>query len=462
MSFRSLPLPLVLCAFCVQLPVFAQTTDADPVPAIESEHVHWEPLLEQSLFFIGVEHSFRLIAEPYTRSRLRGKFFPDWGRSIGNLHGWGDGDPFLINYVGHPMEGAVTGYLFIQNDPKSQKLQFGRNRDYWRGRAKATAFAFVSSELFELGPFSEATLGNAQRYFPQQGLVDHVITPTVGLVWIIGEDWIDKQIIQKIEAHTTNPYWKMLARGGLNPARSMANAMRLEKPWHRDNRPGLFGSNRTLLAAPNESNSADVSSSVATNARPALSDLWDGAVPRIELGVTYSYVQLAAGKPGTLSCNGGGATATYNFSSWFGLTADVGGCNMNSPGVNISGDSTNYLLGPRFTFRNRTPWLPFVQFLAGGDKLTTETLYPELEPPHRAHVGELERAALHSIYTTQQQTNAPAIEFGAGLNYVVNRPFAIRVLDVQDIHTWARSLNGTHYPNNIRFSTGIELRFGNW
>ncbi len=459
-------LTILLCACCLAVSLVAQSDDPNASNALSSptsESIQWGPLLEQSLFFAAVEHGFRVATEPSTRDRLSGKFFPDWGRSIGNIHGWSDGDNFLTNYVGHPMEGAVTGYLFIQNAPRYRALKFGRNREYWNSRAAAATFAFVSSELFELGPLSEASIGNAQSYFPQLGLADHVVTPVVGLAWMIGEDWLDERVVRTIEAHTSNPYWKMIARSALNPARSMANAVRLKTPWSRDDRPGLFGGRGALLTAGAETSSGDSATGVAAHyLEPGLGDLSDGAAARWELATTYSYTQLAAAKPGTLACNGGGATVTYNLNSWAGITADVGGCAMKSPGLNVSGDSTTYMLGPRFTFRNRTRWSPFAEFLAGGDKLTTETMFPQLKPAGAGPVSEENRAALHESFTQQQQTNSFALELGAGLDYSVNRPLAVRILDVEDIHTWARSLNGTHYPNNLRFSTGVELRFGNW
>lgn len=426
--------------------------------------MRWGPLFNQSLLFLGVEHGYRLATESFTRDRLHGRFFADWGASIGNLHGWGDGDPFIINYVGHPMEGAVTGYLFVQNDPKYQRTEFGQNREYWKSRLRATAFSFASSEFFELGILSEASLGNTQQYFPQQGLVDHVITPVVGLVWMIGEDWLDRTIIRRIESRTENPYISMLARSWLNPSRSMANALRMEVPWHRDTRSGLFSSRERLLSVSEEfAPDPPASPGLLSNSTyPPLSDRAAGPRPRFELSTTYSYVQLAAGKAGTRGCKDGGATATYNFSLRLGITADVGGCKMNSPALNTTGDSTTYMLGPRCTFYNQTRWTPYVAFLVGGDKLTTETMFPDRKPPVSGKIGVAESAVLHSSYTEQDATNALAIQYGGGLDYEVNRVLAIRLLDLQNIHTWARDLNGTHYPNNVRFSTGVALHFGNW
>jgi hypothetical protein len=242
----------------------------------------------------------------------------------------------------------------------------------------------------------------------------------------------------------------------------MANAMAIEVPWHRDTRPGLFDRRGEALLAANGAAIAGDPPALGIRREPALKDLESPPLPRLDFTTTYSYVQLAAGKAGTLSCQGGGATATYHFNPWFGITADVGGCKMMSPGLDVSGDTTTYMLGPRFTLRNRTRWTPFLTFLAGGDKITTETMFPDRKPPNLGHVGVAESAVLHARYTEQHQTNAPAIQFGGGVDWEWNRVMAVRVLDMQDIHTWARELNGRHYPNNVRISTGITLHFGNW
>src|SRR5436305_893116 len=102
--------------------------------------VDWTPLLKQSFTFLGIQHAFRIATESDTRAGLGGPFFGGWEQSVGNLHGWADGDPFFVNYLGHPIEGAVAGYVFIQNDPKYRRAEFGRNRDYWRSRLRAAGW----------------------------------------------------------------------------------------------------------------------------------------------------------------------------------------------------------------------------------------------------------------------------------------------------------------------------------
>lgn len=96
------------------------------------------------------------------------------------------------------MQGAINSFIFIQNDRRYRCAELGRNLVYWKSRARATLFAFVASEALELGPISEASIGNAQQYYPQWGLVDHVITPTVGLAWTIAEDFLDEAVMRDL------------------------------------------------------------------------------------------------------------------------------------------------------------------------------------------------------------------------------------------------------------------------
>lgn len=208
--------------------------------------VNWKGLFWQSSFFLGLQHGVRLATEPGTREGLKGPFFDNYARSVGNLHGWADGDEFYVNYIGHPMMGASAGYIFAQNDAARFKyVEFGKNRNYWKGRLRAFAFSSLYSAQFEVGPISEASIGSIQSRFPQQGFVDIVATPTLGLGWMVAEDALDKYVIAPLERKFRNPYVNLMLRGWLNPSRSWANMMGLKVPWHRDARGGVFaGSSR--------------------------------------------------------------------------------------------------------------------------------------------------------------------------------------------------------------------------
>jgi hypothetical protein len=55
---------------------------------------------------------------------------------------------------------------------------------------------------FELGPISEASLGNSRGtplYPHPTSYVDLVITPTVGTGWMVGEDLADRHLIVPLE-----------------------------------------------------------------------------------------------------------------------------------------------------------------------------------------------------------------------------------------------------------------------
>jgi hypothetical protein len=144
------------------------------------------------------------------------------------------------------MEGGVTGFIFVQNDPSGTGLEFGKSPQYWKSRLKAMAWTTVYSTQFELGPFSEASIGNVGYHgTSQSGAVDLVITPICGFGWQVGEDALDRYLIQRIETLTENRVLLIFARSVLNPTRSFANLIRGKVPWTRDTRPGIWSSNRT-------------------------------------------------------------------------------------------------------------------------------------------------------------------------------------------------------------------------
>ncbi len=189
--------------------------------------------------FLLFQHAFRLATEGDTRAGLFGPFFRDYKDAVLSIHGWNDGDPFFVNYIDHPMEGSVAGFLEIAHDPRYRQLEFGNNAAYWNSRLRATAFSAAFSLQFEIGPLSEASIGNIQKVSKKTGVVDWVITPAVGLGWMMGEDLLDKYIVKRWESHTNSHVTRILLRGVLNPSRSFSNMMQGKVPWHRDTRPGV-------------------------------------------------------------------------------------------------------------------------------------------------------------------------------------------------------------------------------
>lgn len=219
----------------------AAPADADALPE-DSDSVaasveikrgsRWKAATEQTLLFLGVQHGYAF-TQPKTRRDLAGPFFRDYFRSVGSIGGWEDGGKFFTNYVAHPMQGALLGFVWVQNDPEGESARFGRSEAYWRSRAKALAWSAVWSTQFEIGPVSQASIGNVGLH-GKQTWVDIVITPTVGTAWLVAEDALDRFVVRRIERRVDNLLLRIAARVLLNPTRSSANLLRFERPWRRD------------------------------------------------------------------------------------------------------------------------------------------------------------------------------------------------------------------------------------
>jgi hypothetical protein len=264
---------LLTCAAAAQQPVASpsahlersQPLETDAKPAQPASEIHqlpdlpqspkfsWGPAIRESLMFLGIQHSVLSITDRgyiSARGGLFNNYWRDYKLSLKTWAntGWDDGDPFLDNYIAHPIQGSLTGYIQVQNDPRGRGTRFGKNSEYWKSRLKATAWSAAYSTQFEIGPLSEMTV---QKYgtfgsWPQDGKmingtgqVDLVMTPTLGLAWMLGEDVLDEKVIRKVENKSGNRFWINFLRSALNPTRAGANVLHGKAPWHRWNRRPL-------------------------------------------------------------------------------------------------------------------------------------------------------------------------------------------------------------------------------
>ena len=412
--------------------------------------VDWHHLFRSSAAFLAFSHAFRCATEQGTRDAFGGSFLDGYGNSLGNMHGWADGDEFLVNYIGHPMEGAVTGYIWQHNDRAYRDVVFGKNARYWKAKLRGAAFSYVFSVQFEIGPLSEASLGHVQAEYPAQGFVDHVVTPAVGLGWTILEDSLDRYLIRNIEAHTPNPYLRALSRG-LNPARSFANMFEGRYPWDRDDRPSPFRPYPESLAL------ADMEREtrrVAVHPPP-------GVAP-FEFTATPNFRQyIGSGSQG--SCMGGGSSAALRVAPDWQMIVDVNGCKLLGLKPNLTGDSLSYMTGPRWTPRTSSRWTPHAQVLVGGTKLTQERTDPEMRTEVLAAAKSTDSLnKLHMKYTQHYETNGFAVAAGIGVDYKLNNALAIRVASLDYSRSWTSELNGVNYHKGMQFTTGMVLRMGTW
>ena len=350
----------------------------------------WRNLLSGSANFLAIEHTFRHASEDATRHWIHDFSASGYADSVGSLHGWGDGDEFLVNYVGHPMQGAVRSFMWQHNDRAYRAVEFGKDRRYWKARLRGMAFAYVYSVQFEIGPVSEASLGNIQSRWPQVGFVDHIVTPTIGMGWAVTEDAIDRMLIQRMETHMAYPWMRMLVRGGLNPSRSFANVMGGKVPWHRDDRPGLF------KAAP------DSAVAAASLMRGTQSDRVDPPPGVAPFDFTFNAAaRQYLGNIDAGTCAGGGGTAGFRLAREWQAMLDVGGCKLLEWRAHWSGDALTYAAGPRWTPAVSGRWIPHLEMLVGGTKVTQEYRDPTLEAEAASMPtnNEKQDIAKHNFYT---------------------------------------------------------------
>jgi hypothetical protein len=131
------------------------------------------------------------------------------------------------------MQGSLTGLIQVQNDPRGRELHFGNTKPYIVSRLKATAWAAAWSTQFEIGPLSQASIGNVGLY-GKQTWVDLIVTPTIGSAMMVSEDALDRFVVRKLERKFPKNFWvKIFARMLLNPTRTVANTIAFKDPWHR-------------------------------------------------------------------------------------------------------------------------------------------------------------------------------------------------------------------------------------
>jgi hypothetical protein len=208
--------------------------------------VRWSLVLAQSLFFLASQHGGNIALDSDTRDQLtHGDFWAKYEYCVEHFryNRWKDDDPFGVDYLGHPLMGAVTSSIYEQNDPKQRALTFENTHRYWMGRLRAMAYSAAYSAQWKIGPASEASIGNTGintyysiplgRYTNETGMQDFFITPIGGLAWNVGEDAIDRFILSRIRRGTHNRVL-LLASGFATPGRSAANIARFRAPYYRD------------------------------------------------------------------------------------------------------------------------------------------------------------------------------------------------------------------------------------
>jgi hypothetical protein len=228
-----------------------------PLP-FENQSFHWRRALAESFTFLVIEQAYVVHTDFSWVVSENGipfnHYWRDYKQSLTTWWhaGWSAGEDPLYNYVGHPIQGALTSYIQIQNDPKSEKLEFANTKTYWKSRLKATLWNAVYSTQWSIGPLSEMTVEkygtkdrppwNANGSYPCNtrtcysgvGKVNLVMTPAGGFGWMLAEEVMDKKITEElVESHTQNRLLIDTVRSALNPIRGGANILHGKRPWYR-------------------------------------------------------------------------------------------------------------------------------------------------------------------------------------------------------------------------------------
>lgn len=232
---------LSVCAFTLAL-ILAKTTDAraqstesSALKTAAREENSLRAVLVDSFKLLLVEHGIRIGFQAKTRRELDGPFWKDYRRSVRMPEYWEDTDAWLVNYIGHPIHGAAAGFVWLDHRaPQDQVFSF--DRGYIASRARAAAFSAAYSFQFEIGPLSEASIGNVGLRPETMGWVDFVVTPGAGFGLIVAEDVLDRYFLEWVERHTQNRFARASLRVVFNPSRTLANLAQNRPPWHRAER----------------------------------------------------------------------------------------------------------------------------------------------------------------------------------------------------------------------------------
>jgi opacity protein-like surface antigen len=221
-----------------------------------------------------------------------------------------------------------------------------------------------------------------------------------------------------------------------------------EVPWHRYTREGFFHG------------SGAKENTYATYAKTERANS-DSAPEQYSLVAPFevSFIAMAQQSGAAAGpCGGGGADAAYRLSPQWQIAFQVAGCKMSGLAENLSGDSLTYLAGPRWTPSPADRWSPYVQVLAGGQKLTYETFDPAAKAAITQaykETGQTPGDSEHALYTSDSASNKFAFKVGAGVDLKLNSAFAFRVVGVDYLYS-------TMHHTGFQVATSLVLRFGTW
>jgi hypothetical protein len=366
-----------------------------------------------------------------------------WDRYVNSVEGWrwnvwSDNNPFLDQYVGHPIMGSITNYLWIQNDPKSMTLEQSNSWPYWRRMLRAGAFSTFYSFEWKLGPFGEAGFGhngdhyyyddNGTAYTNETGWVELVTTPVGGALWTMTEDALDRHIVRRLERKSRNPL-ALTAYQFLTPSRGTANILRFRPPWYRDSRTVKTTNFFSQPPGPEDEELESETATTAAAERDAPADSGKEAIAIAPARRPVSYLPVYP-RPG----------GVHEFGAWWGLSLITGHIWGYAKDVKYMPIDVRY----SYEFERWDHWTmrysPELTALAMLDWPVPNETNPELQRK-RSYGSGLSPVGFQSDFFPSKRVQ-PFLSTDGGFIY-----FMDRVL----------SPEGSRYMYTVDFGTGINI-----
>ena len=181
--------------------------------------------------------------------------------------------------------------------------------------------------------------------------------------------------------------------------------------------------------------------------------LAQGDVPKAELAMGYSYLNVHPTKSAVTSfnLNGGGIGLVYNVSSLIGIKADLMGyrgsntVSGNSNSVTANPTLFTYLFGPQIKVRrSKVDYFAEALFGAGHSSSSFSALYyPSI-----------------GTGTVYNSNNSFMMEYGGGLDWKVGHHVSIRPVEVDYLFGRFSANNVSAQQNAFKYVVGINVGMG--
>jgi hypothetical protein len=189
--------------------------------------------------------------------------------------------------------------------------------------------------------------------------------------------------------------------------------------------------------------------------------------PKVETSPAFMYIRtpISFTIPGeqsvsaSFNCAGGGGTLAVNLSKFIGLAADLGGCKYFGQTIpapistNVNGSGFTFLFGPRLTFRNKSPFVPFTELNFGGMRISLSCENSNSDCTESFGTGSYSKTAF-------------ALTVGGGFDIKLSKKLSLRPVQAEYLYTRFGNdcqlvvCTFNNNQNSFRLKSGIVINWG--